>query len=279
MREGRASTTAIFVAWARGLGRDVHDALAPEVLPAPLALHVSANQRFPTAAAPLKWLARAATFGLVDHIALRTAAIDAALRDAIDDGIDRLVILGAGLDSRAWRLPWLADVDVLEVDHPATQALKREAASPPVARSMEFVSVDFERERLVDRIAADSRRTFWIWEGVTPYLEPVAIESTLRDLAELSARGSVLAMTYATPEVTPVPLPGVRTLVALGFRTLGEPLRGLATPDETAARLHRFGFDVVRDTDQRAWAEGRTLEPTLAIAYRAERLAIAKRSL
>ena len=128
MREGRASTTAIFVAWARGLGRDVHDALAPEVLPAPLALHVSANQRFPTAAAPLKWLARAPTFGLVDHIALRTMAIDAALRDAIDDGIDRLVILGAGLDSRAWRLPWLAAVDVMEVAHPATQALKREAA-------------------------------------------------------------------------------------------------------------------------------------------------------
>jgi methyltransferase (TIGR00027 family) len=285
MREGKASTTAIFVAWARGLGTSVHepDALAPEVLPAPLALHLRATKRWPLAAAPIRWLARAATVGLVDHIALRTAAIDAALRGAVDSGIDRLVLLGAGLDGRAWRLPWLRDVDVLEVDHPDTQALKRErtASLPPLSRSVRFVPVDFERERLGDRLDAGgheaNRRTFWIWEGVTPYLEPEAIEATLRDIADRSASGSLLAMTYATPEITPVPLPGLRTIVPLGFRTLGEPLRGLATPEQTQARLRRFGFTVLTDTDQPQWSAGRRLEPALAIAYRAERLAIAKR--
>jgi methyltransferase (TIGR00027 family) len=285
MRQGRASTTAIFVAWARGLGTGVHepDALAPEVLPMPLALHLRASRRWPRAAAPVRWLARAATFGLVDHIALRTAAIDAALHGAVDDGIDQLVVLGAGLDGRAWRLPWLRDVDVLEVDHPDTQALKRErtAALPPLSRSVRLVSVDFEREHLGDRLDrgghVPARRTFWIWEGVTPYLEPEAVDATLRDVADRSAPGSILAMTYATPEVTPVPLPGVREVVALGFRTLGEPLRALCTPAQTQARLHRFGLQILTDTDQRQWSAGRRLEPTLAIAYRAERLALAKR--
>lgn len=281
MKAGKASTTAIFVAWARGLGTGSHapDELAPAVLPTPLALHVSASQRWPLATAPLRWLARAGTGGLVDHIALRTAAIDAALRDAVDEGIDRLIVLGAGLDGRAWRLPWLANVDVLEVDHPDTQSLKRARTAElrPAARSVRFVAVDFERERIAERLDVDVRRTFWIWEGVTPYLEPEAVDATLRDVAELSAPGSVLAMTYATPEVTPVPLPGLRHAVALGFRTLGEPLRGLATPQETAARLGRFGFGVERDTDQRDWARGDRLAAALAVAYRAERLALARK--
>lgn len=284
MREGKASTTAIFVAWARGLGTGAHepDSLAPSVVPAPLAAQLRATQKFPFVAAPVRWLARAATFGLVDHIALRTAAIDSALHRAVLGGIDRLVVLGAGLDGRAWRLPWLHGVDVLEVDHPDTQALKRErtASLHPLARGVRFVSVDFERERLGERLDDEGHdpnaRTFWIWEGVTPYLELDAIESTLRD-ADRSAPGSLLAMTYATPDVTPVPLPGVEHLVALGFRTLGEPLRGLATPHETRTRLQRFGFEIVSDTDQLDWGEGRRLEPAIAIAYRAERLALAEK--
>ena len=71
--------------------------------------------------------------GMADLIGLRTVAIDAAVRDAIDDGATQLVILGAGYDGRAWRMPDLSGVKIFEVDHPATQSDKRSHLSelPP----------------------------------------------------------------------------------------------------------------------------------------------------
>src|SRR5512132_3216071 len=87
---------------------------------------------------------------MADMIALRTAAIDAAVRDAIAGGASQLVILGAGYDGRAWRMPELAGVRIFEIDHPTTQGDKRThlAELPPAAGTVEFVSVDFERESL-----------------------------------------------------------------------------------------------------------------------------------
>jgi methyltransferase (TIGR00027 family) len=87
---------------------------------------------------------------MADMIALRTATIDAAVRDAIAAGATQLVILGAGYDGRAWRIPELAGVRVFEVDHPATQGEKRaHLAELPAAHGIvSFVSIDFERESL-----------------------------------------------------------------------------------------------------------------------------------
>ena len=284
MREGKASRTAMFVAWARGLGTNVSrpDTFAPEVLPMPLSAPLRAMHRWPTAMAPVRGLARVVTAGMVDHVNLRTAAIDGALRAAVEDGIDQLVVLGAGLDGRAWRLPWLGGVDVLEVDHPGTQALKRKKADglSAAARGVQYVPVDFATQRLADCLAEahdERRRTFWIWEGVTPYLPPEAIDATLGDVAERSHPGSVLAVTYGTPSRTPITLPGLSHVIDFAFGALGEPLLGLSTPQQMDDRLRRHGFEVVADTDQRAWGEGRTLEPALAFPFRAERLAEAVR--
>jgi methyltransferase (TIGR00027 family) len=97
----------------------------------------------------------------------------------------QLVILGAGLDARAYRLPELAGVSVFEVDHPATQVAKRQRlaeAGNGDARVV-FVGVDFERDALEERLAsaghAPTVATAWIWEGVTPCLDRGAIEATL----------------------------------------------------------------------------------------------------
>src|SRR5262249_51912120 len=109
---------------------------------------------------------------MADLLALRTMAIDAAVRDAVAGGARQAVILGAGFDGRAFRMPELADSDVFEVDHPDTQATKRAraAALTAKARSLQFVAVDFERDALADRLAAAGHRqgepTVWIWEGV-----------------------------------------------------------------------------------------------------------------
>ena len=141
---------------------------------------------------------------MADMIALRTAAIDNAVRDAIAGGAAQLVILGAGYDGRAWRLPELTGVKVFEVDHPATQTDKRaHAAELPVANGIvSFVSIDFERESLgavLERAGHDrSAPTCWIWEGVVMYLTRAAMRATLTDIAGRSAPGSTLIVNYHT---------------------------------------------------------------------------------
>src|SRR3954462_7491502 len=81
---------------------------------------------------------------MADMMALRTVAIDTAVRDAISRGARQLVILGAGYDGRAWRMKELAGVKVFEVDHPATQGAKRERvkAAPAAIGSVTFVPID-----------------------------------------------------------------------------------------------------------------------------------------
>src|ERR1041385_3218213 len=87
-----------------------------------------------------------------DMMALRTVAIDTAVRDAIGRGAKQLVILGAGYDGRAWRMKELAGVKVFEVDHPATQADKRAKVARLGAAigTVSFVPSDFERESFGD---------------------------------------------------------------------------------------------------------------------------------
>src|SRR5512132_2284989 len=141
---------------------------------------------------------------MADLIALRTAAIDAAVRDAIAGGATQLVILGAGYDGRAWRMSELAGVRVFEVDHPSTQGDKRAHLSelPAPAGAVTFVSIDFERESLgavLERAGHDrSAPTCWIWEGVVMYLTRDAMRATLADVAGRSAAGSTLIVNYHT---------------------------------------------------------------------------------
>lgn len=279
MRENWPSLTAIAVAFGRGLGTDddAPDPHAATLLPGPLgaALRIAGQRGARTAI-------RALSCGMVDHVCLRTAAIDAALRDAVAGGCTQLGILGAGLDARAWRIPELGEVDVFEVDHPSTQAGKREAAATLVscARRVCFVAVDFERERAGERLAQEghdaTRPTAWIWEGVTPYLHPEAIAQTLDDVADRSAAGSVLMMTYAIPELVPLPIPGIAAFTKLAFRGLGEGLFGAMPPSQAARMVEAHGFSVVADTDARDWA---TLAPgsaALARPFRGERLLVAR---
>jgi methyltransferase (TIGR00027 family) len=188
---------------------------------------------------------------MADMIGLRTAAIDAAVRDAIAEGVKQLVILGAGYDGRAWRLPELAGVKVFEVDHPATQGDKRARVRelPPAAGIVAFVPVDFERDALGDaleRAGHDrSSPTCWIWEGVVMYLTRDAMCATLGAVAERSAPGSTLIINYHTER---------RGLFAqLIFRLIGEPQISAWTPNEMAADLRSVGFAVREDSGMADW--------------------------
>jgi len=188
---------------------------------------------------------------MADLIALRTTAIDTAVRAAIAAGATQLVILGAGYDGRAWRLNDLAGVKVFEVDHPATQGEKRArvAKLPPAIGTVSFVSIDFERESLgslLERAGHDrSSPTCWIWEGVVMYLTREAMRSTLAGIAKRSASGSTLIVNYHSAHR--------RFLASLMFRLIGEPQISAWTREEMAADLRAAGFTVSEDTGMADW--------------------------
>jgi len=190
----------------------------------------------------------------------RTIAIDEAVRAA---AAPQLVILGAGLDGRAWRMPELADVTVFEVDHPDSQRDKRArvAALTSTAREVRFVPVDFGRDRLDDALAAaghdPARPTAWIWEGVVMYLTPAEVEATLAVVARRSAPASRLVVLYHSPA-------HILAIIGLITRRLGEPLRSAWTADQMRALLARHGFQLARDEE--VSAIGARLSPELGRA-------------
>ena len=265
----RPSVTASLVALARGVASSAStltgapvDAFAHDLLPLPFALLHRAIERGARALPALAPLWNPASFGLIDHMAVRTGAIDNALREAISLGATQLVILGAGLDARALRLPELRKLITYEIDHPATQGYKRsrlqaaDSGGDGSAGSVRFVPVDFQRESFAGALAAaghdPARKTFWIWEGVTMYLHPAAVRATLEVMAARSSPGSRAAVTYITPDAPMVP--ALRSLARLALRVIGEPLIGLMPSSEMRALLAAAGFEIIRDGSLDIWA-------------------------
>lgn len=178
-------------------------------------------------------------------IVARTVAIDADLRNAAPP---QVVILGAGLDGRAWRMRELGTSLVFEVDHPDSQKQKiqRAASLTREAREVRFVPVDFRRDDLAHALKAaghDSRvPTAWLWEGVVMYLNRDEIEATLRVVEDRSAPGSRLIVAYHQPAL-------MLLLLAVIVRRLGEPIRTVLTPHQMRELLARYGFSACWDRD------------------------------
>ena len=174
---------------------------------------------------------------------VRTVAIDDAVRAADSP---QLVILGAGLDGRAWRMPELRGAVVFEVDHPDSQREKRRRAVrlSPVAREVRFVPVDFACGGLEDALGSaghdPSRRTTWVWEGVVMYLSRPEAKATLAAVARRSAPGSRLIILYHTPTL-------LLRAIGVFVRRLGEPLRSAYSVEEMRALLSGHGFRVIED--------------------------------
>ena len=188
---------------------------------------------------------------MADLIALRTCAIDAAVRQSVASGARQLVILGAGYDGRAWRMAELAGVRLFEVDRPITQQDKqsRAKALPPAMGDVTFVATDFEGESLataLDRAGHDpALPTCWIWEGVVMYLTYAAMRATLAHVAGRSAPGSTLIVNYHNAHR--------RWLARLIFRLVGEPQISAWSPGEMGADLRAAGFTPREDTGMADW--------------------------
>jgi methyltransferase (TIGR00027 family) len=242
MEAGTPSRTAFRVA----LRRAVHQVLdRPPVLDDPLAVPLlGARFTLDVGRETHSW-ARA----FRAYMAVRSRFAEDQLAWAVAQGVAQYVLLGAGLDTFAYRNPF-PQLEVFEIDFPATQAWKRSLlaeagiASPQTVR---YVPLDFEHKALVEGLREGgldfSRPAFFGWLGVAPYLTLEAFRSTLETIAQLP-RGTGVAFDFA---LSPETLGWRQRLAskALSARVAraGEPFRLFFTPESLEAELQRTGFE------------------------------------
>lgn len=225
--------------------RLIHDPYASNFVEHPVLRAMLAHPR--TADAVLRVFDRL-WGGLHAHIALRVRYTDDACRTAISDGIDQMVLLGAGFDTTSLRLAG-APVTVFEVDAPATQARKRPIAERllPASSRTVWVPCDFERdalrEHLLDAGLDPTKPSLVSWLGVTPYLTRGAMAATLSDLADVCAPGSRLVVDYIRAGVVDgsTPWRSARRMTRLVARR-GEPYRSDFTESGLNALVGEHGF-------------------------------------
>lgn len=181
----------------------------------------------------------------------RSRYTEDTLEERLRDGVTQYVILGAGFDTFAFRRPELAArLRIFEVDHPATQALKREriaAAGWELPANLHFVPVDFDRESLADALRQSpfdpGQQSLFSWLGVTFYLDCDVNFATLRTIAGLAAPGSTLVFDYIDADafVPEKAGKGIR-MTQMWATQLGEPMKCGFDPPALAGDLRPLGF-------------------------------------
>ncbi len=242
-----ASRTALGVAALRAAHR-VMDA-EPWILDDPIAIRLLEADLHAHLLDPAR-LQRPLARGLRSHVLLRSRVAEERLETACLAGLRQCVMLGAGYDTFAYRQPgWASALRIFEVDHPTSQAAKRERvrmADLEVPANLVHAPVDFERISLADglRLAGfdASLPTFFSWLGVTMYLTRPAIESILGFVASLP-QGSRMVLTFAQPEAEEP-----SRLADLAAEA-GEPWLTRFTPAELTDALQSAGFRVVEILD------------------------------
>jgi methyltransferase (TIGR00027 family) len=142
--------------------------------------------------------------GVQGFLVARCRYMDDILQSNLDQGLQQLVILGAGYDSRAYRFKALKQgVKVFEVDHPATQQVKMSKVKEVLGELpgyVAYVGIDFNRDTLEEKLRAcgydEQQKTLFIWEGVVMYLSTEAVDRTLRFIAHHSGSGSQVVFDY-----------------------------------------------------------------------------------
>lgn len=186
-------------------------------------------------------------------MAARSRIAEDALADAYARGVRQYVVLGAGLDTFAYRHEF-AGLRVFEVDHPATQKWKRdllEQAAIPIPGSLVYVPLDFERRVFMDALADCgldvTAPAFFSWLGVTMYLNRETVAETVRAIAALP-RPSAVVFDYS---VAPSELGMMERAVLAAFErrvaAIGEPWTCYFEPNDLAAVLGTGGFARVED--------------------------------
>jgi methyltransferase (TIGR00027 family) len=182
----------------------------------------------------------------------RTRLIDDWMLEAHARGVEQFVLLGSGFDSRSTRLAALRNAKVFELDRRTILQVKRSrlAANDP-RTTVRYLPVDFGRHDFVTimRTSDFDRRSpsVFVWEGASQYLQPSAVDRTLRSIAKLSSPGSELIFTYVhRAALIGDEFEGAATIRAASAKTEEPWLSGLV-PEEVPGLLHERGFELLED--------------------------------
>jgi methyltransferase (TIGR00027 family) len=250
MKTGSASKTALGVA----IRRAAHQlADRPPVLDDPIALRLvgpGTPRRMERAMHPVARDFRG-------FLAARSRVVEDHLAEAVRQGVAQYVVLGAGLDTFAYRNPF-PSLHVFEVDFPATQEWKLSLlnqAAIALPANLTFVPLDFERHSLAEGLKGAGFDTttpaYFGWLGVVPYLTLTAFRATLEFIARLPTNSAVsFDYTFSPDELSP-PRRKVFDVLAGRVAAAGEPFRLFFTPEELDAELRRAGFRRVEQLDYR----------------------------
>jgi methyltransferase (TIGR00027 family) len=264
MQPGKASRTAELMAFFRALEsarparcRLFADPFARGCLRPSLRLVVTLS-RVPLLGALVLWFIDRAWPGVRHSGIARTRLIDDMLATALGDGIDQLVIVGAGFDGRAYRLHDLQRAHVFEIDHPQTSAVKRQFlrhSLKVLPGHVTFLEVDIEHQELGHALASSrfdaARRAFFLCEGVLDYLTEQAVDRVIRIIGG-TAPGSQVLFTYLHRGL----LDGSAEFGCTGWigqtlRRLGEVWVSGLYPHELAGYLRARGLRLIEDMGSR----------------------------
>lgn len=246
--ERGASRTALGVAALRWLHQTIDG--EPKILVDPVSGLLLGDGVLHAVSARLGDPHSAEVLALRSHVVLRSRYCEDRLASAVRQGVAQLIVLGAGLDTFAYRQPeWARSLRIYEVDQPASQAEKRHLlshASIAIPDNVEFVAIDFEQTSLADGLteaAVDfSRKTFFSCLGVTMYLSEDAVDALFAVVANFPA-GSEIVFTYRQADRDGESALGQRV------SALGEPWTFHIEPGALAHKLNALGFRSLEELD------------------------------
>lgn len=193
--------------------------------------------------------------GLSSSIMARVRYFDEFVKKSIEEGIEQVVILGAGYDTRAYRIEELKDIKVFEVDHPNTQSFKIEKIREifgSLSRHVIYVPVDFEIEKLGQNLLDNgynfSKKTLFILEGLIMYIPPKAVAETLLFIVENSGKGSQVIFDYYPESVVDGTCKlEIGTNIRNHLVEQGEPLQFGIKEEKIEDFLTEFGFSGIQN--------------------------------
>ncbi|CAN5399306.1 hypothetical protein BH10ACI4_BH10ACI4_12310 [soil metagenome] len=244
VQESRPSRTALRVALRRA-AHQLYDA-PPLVLDDPIAVPILGKQYAEELHKTATKLEKPFSVALRAFLVARSRYAEDTLARAISDGVTQYVLLGAGLDTFAYRNPH-PNLRVFEIDHPATQQWKRELLQTnaiAIPSTLTYTPVDFEAQSLSSQLLNTgfdpAAPTVFAWLGVVPYLTLAAFRATLAFIAQ-SPAGSALILDYAQPRhALPYFEQLARDSLSARVALAGEPFQLFFTPEEMAAELAAF---------------------------------------
>lgn len=231
---------------------------------------------YPAAWEPKELLRRLVNVHIAPSPLCRAAYTEKALKTAVLTGTKQYVILGAGMDTFAFReKEFVSKHKVFEVDHPLTQADKKERIAHvgwTIPGNLTFVPVDFTKDSLAERLIAagfdPSAKSFFSWLGVTYYLSAEAIATMLSALSSICADGSSLVFDYPDENFFDAPERRVQNTIMMA-KAGGEPMKTAFSYSELEKLLEKYGFliyelltpdDIQRDIIDKTGADMKAFE-------------------